>query len=313
MTSHHKPVLATAKKSTPAQQISVSATMKGLLADPKDRIMLDDYVTDLLKSVTGTLAADTFWQSVPGVSAETFQARLDYYDAIMKDLFEAVVLLARWGSAEQMMLLERIFSRLAEMNKNSGGLIAWQSGRWYPVSLLSYAGGITALAFGNYPALRPIFLTPTDLQRGDGEWGTLAIAVADEMNQLEAVFKLLPAHKQHRVPINEFMFLKLRAPLDELLYLGSSYERYFDEFEILAALTYADQRASAGDRVWAMPGRFGWKFVRTGKPYDTVVNNAVLMGADWPVLRAGVFSSSSTRFQEVAKSYREFLSRLNWY
>ena len=311
MASPEKVVAAAVKKAAPAP--SVSQTMKNLLADPKDRIRLDDYVTDLLKSAVGALAADTFWQSVPGVSAETFQARLDYYDATMKDLLTAVILLARWGQDEQLVLLERIFSRLAEMNKNSGGLVAWQSGRWYPISLLSYAAGITALTFGNPAVLRYTFLTPTDGQRGDGKTEALTVAVADEMNRLGDMFKLIPVHAKHRVPVNEFMFVKLQKPLDELLYLGSSFERYFDEYEILAALIYADQRVLAGERVWAMPGRFGYKFMRGGKPYDTFVGDAASMGENWPLLRAGLFGSSSTRFQEVANSYREFLTQLNWY
>jgi len=311
MGSPEKPVAAAAKKAAPVP--SVSQTMKNLLADPKDRIRLDDYVTDLLKSTIGTVAADTFWQSVPGVSAETFQARLGYYDATMKDLLTAVILLARWGQTEQLVLLERIFSRLAEMNKNSGGLVAWQSGRWYPISLLSYAAGITALAFGNHAVLRYTFLTPTEVQRRDGNAEALTVAVADEMNRLADMFKLIPVHSRDRIPVNEFMFAKLREPLDELLYLGSSYERYFDEYEILASLIYADQRVLAGERVWAMPGRFGYKFMRGGKPYDTVVSEAASMGENWPVLRAGLFGSSSTRFQDVAQSYRQFLTQLNWY
>jgi hypothetical protein len=311
MASPEKSITVAAKK--PAPGPLVSETMKNLLADPKDRIRLDDYVTGLLKSTINTLAADTFWQSVPGVSAETFQARLDYYDATIDDLLTAVILLSRWGQAEQLTLLERIFSRLAEANKNGGGLVAWQSGRWYPVSLLLYAAGITALAFGNHPVLRPTFLTPTDLQRGDGRVGVITTAAADEMHQLDDMFKLIPAHARNRVPVSEFIFAKLRARLDDLLYLGNSYERYFDEYEILAALVYVDQRVLAGERVWAMPGRFGYKFMRDGQSYDTVVREAATMGENWPVLRAELFGGSSTRFQEVAKSYRQFLTQLNWY
>jgi hypothetical protein len=69
-------MMASPEKQTTAvkkagQAPNVSQSMKNLLADPKDRIRLDDYVTDLLKSTIGTLAADTFWQSVPVVSAES--------------------------------------------------------------------------------------------------------------------------------------------------------------------------------------------------------------------------------------------------
>jgi len=304
---------ATAKKSSTVPSPSVSDTMKSLLADPKDRIKLDDYVTELLKTALGALATDPFWQSVPGLSAESFQARLDYYDATIRDLLLAVILLVRWGQTEQTMLLERIFSRLAEANQDRGGILVWLSARWYPVSLLSYAAGITALTFGNYPALRAILLTMTNLQRGDDKSGPLSVAVGYQMGQINDTFKLIPAHSKNRVPVSEFMFAKLGAQLEELLFLGSSYERYFDEYEILAALTFADYREAEGQRVWAMPGRFGWKFVHTGKPYDTFVKDAVTAGANWPVLRADLFGASANRFEEIAKSYRVFLTELNWY
>ena len=304
---------ATTKKSSPASSLSVSDTMKGLLADQKDRIKLDDYVTELLKTTLEALAADPFWQSAPGLTAETFQARLDYYDVTIKDLLVAVILLVRWGQAEQIMLLERIFSRLAEANKDRGGILVWLSARSYPVSLLSYAAGMTALTFGNYPALRAILITMTNLQRGDDKSGPLIVAIGYQIGQINDTFKLIHAHSKNRVPFSEFMFAKLGAQLEELLFLGNSYERYFDEYEILAALTFADYREAEGQRVWAMPGRFGWKFARTGRPYDTFIKDAVAAGADWPVLRAGLFGSSATRFEEIAKSYRVFLTELNWY
>jgi hypothetical protein len=103
----------------------------------------------------------------------------------------------------------------------------------------------------------------------------------------------------------------LQPPLEDLLFLGRSYESLFDRFEILLALCYAD----AENRPWGPPGRFGWKHSRGhgGNPYDALLVEAREQRDEWPPVKAGLFKRSSARFLEIANAYKETLDKLNWW
>ena len=50
-------------------------------------------------------------------------------------------------------LISKIFARLAEADKGTGGTVAWLRAGWYPILALMYTGGIAALSAANFPAL----------------------------------------------------------------------------------------------------------------------------------------------------------------
>ncbi len=295
------------------KQASVIDTVKQLLADPKDRIKLDDYVTGLLRHMLEMISTGAFCDDPGSPTADAIQRRLQAYEDASRELCDAVVLLVRWGREDALLLLRKIATRLADPGRSRSNFTFWHSMPWYPLSLISYCAGIAALYAENYSALHVIFLTQVSKPNRGTETTSLAVRVSDEVNQLGDGFKLLAAHKQHRVPRSEYVFALLQKPLDDLLFLGPGYEAVFDQFEILNALVYADQTASDQGRVWAAPGRFGWKFYRDGGPYNAFVKEATDAGDHWAPLQVGFFQGSQKRFQEVEKAYRAFLSRLNWY
>lgn len=311
MSGQAKAVAAPSAKKA-AAAANVVDTIKELLADDRNRIKLDDYVTGLLKQTLATLAEDPFWNAPPQPDTESIPARYASYEAMVKSLFEAAVLLARWGRGEQVKLLSRILARLAEPPKFNSNFAAWASGRFYPCSHIMYGAGISAIACGNYPALAEVLLTTVVTDRHDDRPANLVVLVGDEMNQLSDIFKAIPAYKQKYFPRSEHMFKQLQQPLEDMLYLGSSYAQFFDEYEMLSALVYADLTSRGNERFWAAPGRFAWTSSHYGRPYNPLVKLAEEKGAAWPPIRAGLFASPQ-RFQEVAKGYAATLSRMKIY
>ena len=98
--------------------------------------------------------------------------------------------------------------------------------------------------------------------------------------------------------------------LEDLLFLGRTYDRHFDRFEIFLALTYAD----AMEINWGPPGRFAWKRRSTSiDPYVELMGEAKRMGDDWPPVRVGLFKGSTKRFLETAERYKQRLDILTWY
>ncbi len=292
---------------------SAEGMIKNLLPDPNDRITLDDHITHLLRTAIETVTADAFWDCLPEVNADGIQRRLTQYEQAMSDLLVAVILLGRWGRADQVVILEKILLRLAEANKSSGGLVVWQSMRWYPICLLMYGAGIAALSVRNYPILTALYQTRISSSTRSSGRDALVVRVLDEMNEINNTFKALPAHARDRVPRSEYVFNLLRPALDRLLFLGESYERCFDEFEIISALVYADVTAKERGRVWAMPGRFGYKSCSSGSPIHMFIADAESGGEDMPLLKIGLFASSVMRFKEVTSAYVELLAQMNWF
>lgn len=111
------------------------------------------------------------------------------------------------------------------------------------------------------------------------------------------------------MPRSEHLFATLQRPLEDALYLGSSYEELFDEFEILLALLYAMHDGRSGD--WAPAGRFGWKHRRGGDPYGHMVKDIQQQGDAWPPIRAGLFASSKDLLS-TAETYQSRLARFGW-
>jgi len=291
---------------------SVADTMKELLPTPMQQIRLDDYVSaHVRRFLDGTRAEQFPVQGVP-VSNDEFVARLKRYEDVAADLETIVVLLGRWAERHQLPLLEKVYARIVESDKGSAGNGLWLSLGWYPGLLLMYEGGIAALAARNYDALAVILRSHVRADRhSGGDTVPVILPVIDAMNEIGDAFKRLPGYERNYVPRSEYLFKRLQPPLEDLLFLGRSYESLFDRFEILFALCYAD----ADNRPWGPPGRFAWKHSRGlgSNPYRALLVEAGEQRDEWPPVKAGLFNRSSARFLEIANAYKETLDKLHWW
>jgi hypothetical protein len=102
----------------------------------------------------------------------------------------------------------------------------------------------------------------------------------------------------------------LQPELEDLLLLGRSYERLFDDFEVFLTLVFRDAR---GDD-WGPIGRFGYKQRRGfgDSPYDRVVNEAKAAAQNWPPVKVGMFKGSYDEFIKGADLFRENFKHLHW-
>jgi hypothetical protein len=298
--------------------VASADTLKRLIPDPKDRIALDDFVTASVRRTIDALRLERFpVQGVPFNEAE-FPKRIKQFDDIIADAYTAVILLARWAEAHQLPVLEKLLARLAEADKGVGGTVGWLRAGWYPILALMYTGGIAALSANNFPALQ---LVLTCRVRGDERTGTaeepIVLPVINSLTEIINTFKTIPGHERHYAPRSEYLFNNLQPPLEDLLFLGRTYEALFDRFEILLALTFADLRdvARPGANIWGPPGRFAWKHSRGygHSPFDELVSEAERAGNNWGPVQAGLFGGSIERFTRIAEAYRKLLQEIHWF
>lgn len=292
---------------------TISDTAKRLIADPAQRIALDDFINPILQDTIGALNTEHFPLNEVA-SNEGFVKRVVAYEAAIQNVQTLAILLARWGNPEQLLLLEKIFARMAEVDKGNGGVILWLRLGWYPILVLMYSAGMAALSARRYDALHTVFATRVRGQLGMGDLREkpVIIPTVDGVTEIEGSFKLLPGHERHRVPRSEHLFAELRRPLDDALFLGGSYERVFDRFEVFLALTFADARDPSGERPWGPLGRFSYKLHGQDNPLGAVIEEVQERKNDWPPLAHGFFGGSFERFQKIAGGFTAIVAQRVW-
>ncbi len=295
------------------REMTLSGRLKEHLAHTENRIKLDDEVNGLIRRALAKLDPGQFPLTAQ-FTPEVMQARLSKYEDAVSELVVAAILLARWGEAVHLPMLVRILTRLADLNETVGGQTIWIGLRWYPLSLLIYYAGISALAVENYPALIAIFHARTG-ERENHESSRHVFARANSgLADCHEAFKALPGRGGEYTPRSE-LFLKVLQPLlEDELFLGRTYEELFDRFESFNALVHADVRGDTG-RFWGPPGRFAWKMLHepNGGPFKRLTIEAAEAGAGWKPVTAGLFRSSQEHFQQIAEKYAQVVVNLPYY
>lgn len=303
------PTFATPVEAAPTDEIS---TLKQYIADPTHKIRLHDLAQSKLRALLHELTPNL----MPGdtaISADELARRLRTYEDLLAPLRDTVALLAMWGEEGHMQTLQGIVRRVAERERTKGGNRLWIGLEWYPLLLLEYAGGIAAIAAGNYRALAAMLIIPVSREGYRSQTHAAVAATVEGIIEVDRTqgFQLLPGYEHRYVPRSDYLFTALQPPLEDLLFLGACYERHFDTFEVFWALVYADIERD-GDL--GPYGRFCWQH-RHGDaagPLLRVIEEARSIGPEWPPLRQGLFRGSLDRFIEISGKYMERVSNLGW-
>lgn len=279
---------------------------KKYLSDTRYTIKLDDLVGQqireiLLQTSEDNFALDTDW------SIEEFTHRLEEYQRILDYLLRGSSLVAFWGTRAHLPVLRHALTLLTDpLLGPKTGEVVWIRLRWYPVLLLLYSTGISALANKNYDNLALMLLTSSSEHSSEVP-DRLVVATQKFVEQ--NYFKELPAHKKQIFPRSEYLFELLQPILSDLLSLGLDYENCFDRFEVLRALVYADLAGRKGG-FWFPLGRFAYKAVhRDINPLREILDEADREKDSWGPIKAGLFSGDYSRFKDLADGIIEFIRK----
>ena len=293
--------------------------IKKYLSDLQFKIQLDDLVTSEVRHVLSRFGQEDFPTQTAKVNIKEIAERLRNYENIVSELQKLVILLARWGTVDHLPTLRKIFARLGETNLVLAGQDVWLGLRWYPLQLLLYLGGISALANENYENFTTICNANIGIRHGEHLNPEVIIPTVDGMLQVgrTGAWKILPGHENNYVPKSEYLFKVAQPPLEDFLFLGNDYEFLFDKVEVMFALVYADLtfHPPLNNRIWGPPGRFAWKYGQSKgrNPFADAVKEADRIKEQWPPIKCGLFQGSYKRFKEIADGYSELLNELNWY
>lgn len=289
--------------------------VKELISCEKSHIKLHDFVVEEVRRFLSSTNEDSFANNGHFSDKELLQ-RLSSYEIYTKDLSAIVACLAHWSTETQLIALTKIVSRSCDrLLELQNGITAWLNLRWYPLLLLVYNAGISAIESKNYKSLSSMFYTKLGTSQYGNDESFFVQKVANAASDLTDVFKKIPDHERNYTPISEYLFKLLQPDLDDLFFLGKGYESAFDEFEVLFALVAADLNKQNDKYVWGPIGRFGWKHRgRQRSPFNKVIEEAKGYKDQWPPIKAGMFGGSYERFEAIAEIFqKEILDELRWY
>jgi hypothetical protein len=286
---------------------------KQYLSDPKYRIALDDLVTRKMREYISNYTRNEFTHERQEFTADEVLKRLKFYETLITEIQSISMCVSHWGAENHSSVLRKIFSRISDPLDLKAGSVGWLNLRWYPVMLLTYASGISAIAGERYDNLSEILLADGRSAEASPRQENLMLTLGDAAQVLHEVFKMVPGQERNYVPRSEYLFKLLQPVLDDLLFLGRDYESVFDRFEVIFALVYADMCMRKRDHLWGPPGRFVYKGrIGSSGPFEELTREAERMGNDWPLLKRGLFGGSVDRFKEIKDSYKELLNSGGW-
>jgi hypothetical protein len=282
--------------------VSIVVSTKRYVADERWRLRLFDCIAHETRRVAATLKEPRF-SLQGGWSEEEFRLRVAALDELLAELCQAEALMGHWATSAMRDSLTLGPRRLSDGAGQGNGNTGWLALQWYPALLLSYAGGIAAVAAEAYESLMALMHARIGTSHGDMR---LVEAATTGLSDLRQHFKLLPGHDRQLVPFSEHLHVKLRPILDETIFLGSEYDRAFDTFEIL----YAVEFFCLSGRGWGPLGRFAWKATRGGSnPLKQLIEEAAAASNGWPPLVAGLCGGSPETFGENARSLSQLIAR----
>lgn len=285
--------------------MDVVALTKKYVCDDRHRMRLFEAVGQEVRRVSGLLREERF-SVTAGWSDEEFRRRVPAFEEVIADLCRAEALIARWGGDTPTETLTLPLRRICDGMNNGSGNSGWLELQWYPVLLLLYAGGIAAVSAGNYGALLALLHAPV---RTAGKDQPLVTAVTEGLNDRTRAFRLLPDLERHHTPCSDRLFDVFQPIFDELLFLGSDYERAFDRFEMLYGFEYA----CTAERDWGPIGRFGWKGLRGGaSPLMSLFKEIEAANDTWPPVAAGLCGGFIEKAKSIAGVFTRNLAGSTW-
>lgn len=293
-------------------------TLKTYLSVDQYFIKLDDFITTEIKKALNELNDSNFPNPRGNINEEYMRNTIKKFEEVLSNLQIILIAVSNWGNDSQKGILSKIFLRLCSHITNEKAPYVWRTFRWYPVIWLMYSMGISLLVKGDYKTLYKVLsldVNPYDaLQKDNSLLSAYSIAYSDILSN--NLIKVIKEHERHFAPLSEFLFKNLQSTLEDILFIGSEYELYFDKYEVVIGFESAYRYTKYYKRCWGPIGRFGWKFRNSDdnrNPVDKFIEIGMATGNEWSLIRAGFFDSKHENFIQISNEFLELLKKLNWY
>jgi hypothetical protein len=234
------------------------AELKRYLPDPMQQIRQHDLVFgEVAAAIDRAISATTN----DAFDVGELRRRVAAYEAAFSIVRPMVAIGARWGREPDEAMWCEVVRRTCQVYHMTAGRITWIELQKYPPMLTFYAVGLGAIAGGNYRLLKRLFeiRLRLDDERPAVESLLPYTAYSDQLGP--PVWNQLTAPQASATPTSDRILNMLAEEVSELAGDRGDLETLFDRFEILAAISYADQKTSSTEdprqtQPWFPPGRW---------------------------------------------------------
>lgn len=220
------------------------AALKKYLADPVNRIRLDDLISDEVSHILEiTSGSDFDIVGHPQLDKNSFTHRVRAYEAACEGLIAMAAVGGYWAEEWHYPIWKKALVRLGYMPEAGYGHscdgVLYRLKR-YPATLLLYALGISALQAGEKGIPLLSLLLSTELQQ-EGQSDKQAVEVLPPfllLRENERVSKLLDGMDGLWFPFNEWL-LRLLCPVFQSSCVSQQgFQDVFDRLEVLISLNF---------------------------------------------------------------------------
>lgn len=286
-----------------------AATVKRYIVDPTAKIRLRDLVHEETEKLFVGMS-DPVFSANAQLTSQELTKRIEKYDVLCETLLAVFVVGCYWGEGAGANQWVNSLQRIVNPAGGNGMFL----GR-YPALVLLYGAGLAALAASNFEILSAV-LTKTKARDDHGDDRPICSVVYPTAVMENGVGHLLPGLDRHHTPVSDLLFAKLREPLREYLPRDEDYQDTFDRFEYILGLVHADLTRSPYAGGWmGSVGCFAWRGRRFGKQGMTpqrIGAEIDAQGANWPLLKTGLFGGSLEQLKTAKSKFDVFLGYLNF-
>ncbi|MDP9439787.1 MAG: SIR2 family protein, partial [Actinomycetota bacterium] len=249
---------------TPAMAV---ATVKRYLEEDRYRIRLRDFLvwqaSELRDAVFSRDDFPITWDGSPKEELPgKVQRRLRSYDVLLGPALGALVAGAYWAGDEQIPPFTELFRAVASPPHNYSQFFeVWQDLDLYPALRLFYGVGIASALAQNWGLLRILAREVTVEDPHDYRPRPAAFVLdggylARNLRWVNHASLVYP-DQTYYLPLTEYLYRTLEEPLREYVSDPASYNRAFEEFEVLLSLMSMNvSPASSPESAEAPRGRF---------------------------------------------------------
>ena len=279
--------------------------VRELVADPTRVPALHALLQAQVARVIEAMRDDSLAAGAP-FSDEELVRRVSAYEELTEDLARAAALIAYWGKTTDDRLVPGIVGRLANALDRGSGVNVWLELILYPAVLVLYGAGLGAAIGQREEQLALLLDSPTIRERG--EWKRVALVLSGVAALSHNAAKHLPGLERRHTPTSDHLCEVMRPWVDELEPDQESYERAFDRWEYLLGLAMFDLVRDAGHGGYAPVGRLSWRG-NYGNGIEVALGQEIAAaGANWPLLRAGLFGGDSTRLAASVEGWHKYIA-----
>lgn len=285
--------------------------IKKLVSDDNLRIELNDLIGYHLTNLFDAFDSEKFSNGTK-YSPNEFKKRIEKCEALTEELCTIQALLGYWGTDRHSPLYTLSIENIANHLKDHGGNRAWIAVKWHALQRIFFYSGIAITARNDNKRLFRIFDIKIPSPASQNKKVSVPEALLYVNRELDSAYDNLIEEKNKQLPLRKYIYNQIKLNIDDVIYLGNTFEDVFYKFEIIFALEYISRRYDKiGENVWGPSGLFGFKQYGYN-PFNELAKEAEQQKENWELIKAGFFKGDFDRFQKIYASFQERLHRFQW-